>query len=969
MAFEATRLFLYRVLPWHPVGRADAFVNVHWTFQGAGYNKPAWSGRACISIDECINSIQWAQRNADTRDFYVCTSTQRECEERQTRNNRTMRIAKRGQDNAVQMRALYLDVDVKDGTHHADGYDDLAQAAAASLKFCADAGLPRPTLYVKTGSGGLHFYWCLDQALDVATWQPLANALAEATRRFGLRADTAVTVDSARVMRIPGTKHSRTGNLAEMNIEHVLAHDYTLDQMRHALAPYMGAQVIPLTPRGKLAGPNAELAGGIETPKALPINIDTVAQAGCGFIAEALRTGGQDYANPLWNLTTLVSVFTEGGHVDAHRMASGWPNYDPAETEELFQRKQREQAEKNLGWPSCQSVENAGCASCKTCPLKGPGTRPLQFGRPTQVPVQAPVPIAPDLPHGYSRNADGYIFRTLVAPDGTSRQERVVNKPIFKGWMQNDPWGIHFDVELTPGDVKQIACLISQANTVEGFAKHMGDCGIPLNDNERKLFREFVVAWQTKLQQIKDAVVTSHPYGWSEPNGKTNGFAYGGRVWQKGTDKPAANADPRLARFYTPRGELKPWIDAAKMVTDLRTPERDVFIAAGFAAPLVKPANVKGLFLSAYSDDSGRFKSTAMAVALGVWSNPKMSKVELNDTQNSVFNKIGAVRHLPIFWDEIQTDEQAQNIANLVFRMTGGRERSRMNADSSIRAQGEWETLLMSASNNSLIDPIVRANKTTTAGLYRLFEFEVGPVDSPVSAATADAMVAALDNNYGHAGLLYAKFLGSEYERVKQEVRDCRERIETALKLDKPERLWGGIVSVLYMGAVYANELQLTNIDLKALMGFLVKTLQKMRAEIKAKPVSMADEAALSNVFQQYLSEMQGRHMLVTDRMHLNRGKPAMNSVKVHCDVTRLDGIRVHLARESHILRLATTPFREWCHAKSYPAHTIINAFKEKWRARETQARLGGGTPFVSMIEYIIELDTTQPELAKLIEY
>jgi hypothetical protein len=47
----------------------------------------------------------------------------------------------------------------------------------------------------------------------------------------------------------------------------------------------------------------------------------------------------------------------------------------------------------------------------------------------------------------------------------------VVNKPIFKGWMQNDPWGIHFDVELTPGDVKQIACLIGQANTVEGFAR------------------------------------------------------------------------------------------------------------------------------------------------------------------------------------------------------------------------------------------------------------------------------------------------------------------------------------------------------------------------------------------------------------------------------------------------------------------------------------------------------------------
>jgi hypothetical protein len=102
----------------------------------------------------------------------------------------------------------------------------------------------------------------------------LAQALAEATRRFGLKADTAVTVDSARVMRLPDTKHSRSGKLAEMPISQVLAHDYTLDQMRHALAPYMGAQVIALNPRGnKPTGVNSDLAGGIETAKAPPINI------------------------------------------------------------------------------------------------------------------------------------------------------------------------------------------------------------------------------------------------------------------------------------------------------------------------------------------------------------------------------------------------------------------------------------------------------------------------------------------------------------------------------------------------------------------------------------------------------------------------------------------------------------------------------------------------------------------------
>jgi hypothetical protein len=137
MSFDAARLFLYRVLPWHPVGDPSAFVNVHWTFQGAGYDKPAWSGRACISIDEVINSVQWAARQADTKDFYVCMSTQREFVERKTKGGRTMRIAHRAQSNAVQLRSLWLDIDVKDG-HHNDGYLIFATAARSSSRFCVD---------------------------------------------------------------------------------------------------------------------------------------------------------------------------------------------------------------------------------------------------------------------------------------------------------------------------------------------------------------------------------------------------------------------------------------------------------------------------------------------------------------------------------------------------------------------------------------------------------------------------------------------------------------------------------------------------------------------------------------------------------------------------------------------------------------------------------------------------------------
>jgi hypothetical protein len=970
---DTLRQFLLRILPW-PMG-ADSYVNIHWTFQAANYNKPAWSGRACVTVDECLQNVGWASRLPDTKDFYVCVSTQSQCLEQMTKGGRPVRKAMRSQQNAKLVRTLFLDVDVKGGKHKT-GYDTLVEAARASAKFCADAGIPRPTLTVKTGSGGLHFYWVLDQALPVAEWQPLANALAEATRRFGLMADTGVTVDAARVMRLPETKHSGTGEMAELVVGGMLPTDYTVDQMRNALAPYMGATVIPLTPRGTNAPTlNTDLAGGIERPKAPPVSAQSVADAGCGFIRDALSTAGADYANPLWNLTTLVATFTEGGRADAHAMAKGHPTYDPQETDELFDRKMREREEKDLGWPSCQSVENAGCASCRDCPLKGPGTRPLQFGRPT--PALGTVAPSPglgnppvlDLPPRYVRAPNGIIQQIVIDPkSGKSRLVDVVHCGIDNGWMQDNPWTLHFTATIGFRKV-QVSVTTAQANTSDGFAKEMGHYGIPLNSDTGKLFREFIVAWQTELHKVKDAIVSSAPFGWSEPAGEINGFAYGGRVWQKGTDKPSSNPDPELMKQFTPRGDLEVWKDAAKMITDLRTPERDTFLAAAFGAPLVRLIGLRGLLIAAFSHDSGAFKSTSMAVAQAVWGNPQTATQQLDDTQNGVFKKLGQLQALPMFWDEIQSHEQAQQFVNLTFRMSGGKEKTRMGPDTSLRTSGLWQTLLMSASNQSVLDYIARANKTTTAGLFRVFEYEMGPVQSSLSMNSAQQAVAKLNNHFGQAGLAYAKFLGENYEQIQSDVSRAYDQLEKKFNIKKEERFWVGSITALFMGATYANRLGLTDIALQPLMAFLIRTLNRMRGEIKQKPVNMADQSAVSNVLQQFLQENQKKHLLKTDRIHTQRGKPAAGSVKTLSATDQLDGVQIHIGTESKLMRIAATPFRDWAHEKGYSPSTMVSAMRREFNIKEMQGRLGSGTAFVSMLDHVLEFDLTNPALASLLEY
>src|SRR5207247_1249097 len=83
-----------------------------------------------------------------------------------------------------------------------------------------------------------------------------------------------------------------------------------------------------------------------------PLPVEPVVRD-CAFIREALASGGKDYSQPMWNLTTLAATFMEDGHALAHEMGQQHAGYDRESTELLWQRKLRERADRALGWPSC----------------------------------------------------------------------------------------------------------------------------------------------------------------------------------------------------------------------------------------------------------------------------------------------------------------------------------------------------------------------------------------------------------------------------------------------------------------------------------------------------------------------------------------------------------------------------------------------------------------------------------------
>ena len=253
-------VFLARVLPW---AAGSPWLNLCY-FD----DKKFVQSRAYKTVDDMVRGLAWIKRQTYVRDIYCCMSSQTIAEQKSTANGFTYMKGIRSKDGAVELKSLFLDIDVKKGA-----YPDTAACAAALGKFIKASGMPRPTLAVETGGGGVHVHWVLDRALKVIDWLPLANALKNATKQHGLITDEGVTADAARILRVPDTVNWKYPHHPMASLgANVLPNDYPVAMIEKILAPYAkpsspppppppppgGATVHPFPP-----GLNSDLSAGV----------------------------------------------------------------------------------------------------------------------------------------------------------------------------------------------------------------------------------------------------------------------------------------------------------------------------------------------------------------------------------------------------------------------------------------------------------------------------------------------------------------------------------------------------------------------------------------------------------------------------------------------------------------------------------------------------------------------------------
>lgn len=1023
MAFEQAREFLARVVAWPQEGDASAFVNLHWTFYPADGNvrtdakgKPIlpWSGRAVRTLDQAINSLQFQTKaGSNTRDIYLCLSTQATAKQKVGKNNHVYYTPVRLQETAVALKSIFLDVDFKGGEH---GYDTPDEAVAALAQFIQDVNLPKPTAVVKSG-GGLHVYWCVAHSLTRDEWQPLAFALAEATKRHGLKCDSQCTIDSARVLRVPDTLNFKSNPPRPVTLAgKIREYDYTVERLWQALEPYKVS--IPTSsgrstfvfevPGGEMPQvfkniPLADELGANIGPDYDPVHLDDLAKV-CGFIDTAIKTGGRDYSNPLWNLTTLIATFTDNPRVDAHRMGNQHPGYSKESTDDFFDRKDRERVQKGLGFPSCATISGSGCKSCQGCPHFSAARSPLAAGRaglqaaanpqaavsgagsnspvvsgagaPTVAgaAVLAPAPPGLQLPDNYVRDPNTqYICVVEHDLEGKQKLVPVCEYEMLDPWLQKPERVLHFTAKVDMTSMETISIPNEVVNTME-MRRLLQAQGlmIPAGDKSTQRMGNFLMSWIRKLQQTRDSVMSA-PFGWTVEHGKVNGFVFNGTVFMKSGTRQAAQPDPVLQRQYTPQGEMQPWLDMADFVTSQGRHDLNAILASAFAAPLVRFTGHMGALMSAYSNETGVGKTTAQKIAQAVWGDPVSGIQSLGDTQNAVMNKLGTLRSLPLYWDEIKTEEQTKSFVNITFQTSLGKEKARMSRDIRQREPGRWQTLLVCCSNDSLLNYVMGHNVTSDAGMCRIFEFPVKKVASPLDTSTVQIMLSKLNDNYGHAGLQYANFLGANFDTIEKEMGELMKVLEKTAQAQQDERFWIALIGTILLGAKYANQLGLTKIDVPGLKDFMLGQLERLRMLRVRQGVDMSKMDNLMTTLQRFLATHRAKHTLVSNRINQGRGRPHRNAIRaiVPTDPTRLDGIYVQIGVDDKIIRIASTRLTQWLRENRINRNDFVSRLENELGFKDVVGSIGSGLGpgFNQLQERLLEIDCNgKQELEEFID-
>lgn len=746
------------------------------------------------------------------------------CSKYETNSTRTT-------DNVKTIKAFWLDIDCGPGKP----YETQAEGLTAFKDFCAEIGLPKPSL-VNSGRG-LHAYWGINKELTRQEWKPIADQLKRACHLKGLEADPARTADAASILRIPGTKNFKGDPPLDVTLVCV-SPEVDLEVFKNAI----GVVDMPEAPDYGPSNLN-ELTKSLMGNKQNRFSVlwaKIENGTGCAQIEKAAKEQAT-VEEPLWRAALSIATYCVDRDSAIHEVSKEHEKYSPQETED--------KANKIKGPYTCDAIEKINPGGCDNCTHKGKLSSPIVLGQEIleaesneiefkTEDVSKPVTYTiPEYPFPYFRGRNGGVYRR---PDDEEDDPILVYEhDLYVAKRMKDPQhGETIWMRLhTPKDgVREFALPAVDLLTSDKLREKLAWYGVVGLKKQMDSIMSYLVRFVKELQCKEGAEIMRMQFGWTEKNGS---FVIGDQEICPDGDRysPPSSYTSQASPYFEPVGSLEEWkkvINAYDMVGF--EPHAFGFFTA-FGAPLIKHLNLKGAIINLINNTSGTGKTTTLKAMHSVFGHPEELMLIERDTMNTRLHRLGIMNNIGLGCDEI-TKMKPDEGSDFSYAVSQGRGRGRMKASENAERMNltKWQTILLCSSNASLVDKLKSLKGTPDGELMRIIEYSI-PETKLLTKIEADELYPKLYTNYGHAGRIYIRDLVCNLEERIAEVKEVQRVIDKKIGFTSRERFWSAIAACNIAGALFARRLGLIDIDVGRVFKWMLKEFSQMREET-TPPVS-----------------------------------------------------------------------------------------------------------------------------------
>jgi len=295
---------------------------------------------------------------------------------------------------------------------------------------------------------------------------------------------------------------------------------------------------------------------------------------------------------------------------------------------------------------------------------------------------------------------------------------------------------------------------------------------------------------------------------------------------------------------------------------------------------------------------------------------------------------------LPFYIDEL-TNEKSEQLSDLAYQISSGEQRGRMAGGANLeRARGEpWHLSCVTTGNASVIERIAAEKQAPKAEAQRIMEWRAQRVfTSTEEKEGTDKFDRSIQENYGHAGIIYIQWVMQNLEDVKKLVLGFQRKIDEAAGLTSENRFWSAGAATTLAGAYIANKLELIDYDMKGLFKWTVNLL-------KLNLQSVNDMgSSVEQTLNDYLTENYNNVLVIksTDDLRSGSGN-GLDSIVIP-DALPKGRLVARYETDTKKAYLVPRFLKAWCatHQINYGAftHDLIN----KLGGKRGSMRLGKGT-------------------------